>query len=226
MKLCFKLHPKKFWKKGLGYFITKIKILRKKKRKNFSPFVVKSNSKVETYYRNSIFFLFLPFFFLSKLFYKRFLKKHQSQFPFVLRIFFFFISQKKERCANFLRDSKSMKKLVWELEMADLKNQPFLSALKGKKIGKEARSKCRFPKGKRSNLRFDWDLCWHHFDWESNQSSRRNWLRKKKARGSLSTRFYVFAWTCKKTNPKASPKSVIPKQTKAVVKISPIIYFL
>jgi hypothetical protein len=75
-------------------------------------------------------------------------------------------------------------------------------------------------------LRFDWDLCWHHFDWESNQSSRRNWLRKKKARGSLSTRFYVFAWTCKKTNPKASPKSVIPKQTKAVVKISPIIYFL
>jgi hypothetical protein len=41
----------------------------------------------------------------------------------------------------------------------------------------------------------------------------------------LSTRFYVFAWTCKKTNPKASPKSVIPKQTKAVVKISPIIFF-
>jgi hypothetical protein len=48
--------------------------------------------------------------------------------------------------------------------MADLKNQPFLSAIKGKKIGKEARSKYRFPRGKRSNLRFDWDLYQHHFD--------------------------------------------------------------
>ena len=33
---------------------------------------------------------------------------------------------------------------------------------------------------------------------------------------------YVFAWTCKNTNPKANPKSVIPQQIKAVVKISPI----
>jgi hypothetical protein len=60
---------------------------------------------------------------------------------------------------SFETRKKSMKKLFWEQEMADLKNQPFLSALKGKKIGKEVRSKCRFPKGKRSNLRFDWDLC-------------------------------------------------------------------
>ena len=35
---------------------------------------------------------------------------------------------------------------------------------------------------------------------------------------------YVFACTCKKTKPKANPKSVIPKQQAAVVTISPIIF--
>jgi hypothetical protein len=37
---------------------------------------------------------------------------------------------------------------------------------------------------------------------------------------------YVLACTCKKTKPKANPKRVITKQMIAVVKISPIIFFL
>jgi len=35
-------------------------------------------------------------------------------------------------------------------------------------------------------------------------------------------RIYVFACTCKNTNPNANPKSVIPTQIIAVVTISPI----
>ena len=35
---------------------------------------------------------------------------------------------------------------------------------------------------------------------------------------------YVFAWTCKNTNPKANPKIVIAKHVAAVVKISPSIF--
>lgn len=35
---------------------------------------------------------------------------------------------------------------------------------------------------------------------------------------------YVFACTCKNTNPKPNPKSVITKQTTAVVTISPIFF--
>lgn len=36
---------------------------------------------------------------------------------------------------------------------------------------------------------------------------------------------YVLACTCKKTNPKPNPKSVITKQTTAVVIISPIFFY-
>ena len=39
------------------------------------------------------------------------------------------------------------------------------------------------------------------------------------------SRIYVFACTCKKTNPNANPKSVIAKQIIALVTISPI-YFM
>ena len=37
---------------------------------------------------------------------------------------------------------------------------------------------------------------------------------------------YVFACTCKNTNPKANPKRVITQQQRATLKISPIFIFL